>query len=70
MPSGHRSYWVYVLGSLSGTLYIGTTGDLHRRVFENNFIASVVLLTSIMLNGCFIGNRSIGSRRQSTAKSN
>ncbi|HZR55595.1 MAG TPA: GIY-YIG nuclease family protein [Terriglobales bacterium] len=37
MPSDHRSYCIYILGSLSGTLYIGMTGNLHRRVFEHKF---------------------------------
>ena len=29
-----KSYYVYILASLSGTLYIGITSNLHRRVFE------------------------------------
>jgi putative endonuclease len=37
MLSDHPSYCVYIMGSLSGTLYIGMTGNLHRRVFEHNF---------------------------------
>jgi len=32
-----RSYCVYILGSLSGTLYVGVTGNLHKRVFEHKF---------------------------------
>jgi len=32
-----HSYCVYILGSLSGTLYIGFTGYLHRRVFQHKF---------------------------------
>ncbi len=32
-----RSYCVYIVGSLSGTLYIGMTGNLHQRVFEHKF---------------------------------
>ena len=32
-----RSYCVYILGSFSGTLYIGMTGNLHKRVFEHKF---------------------------------
>jgi putative endonuclease len=32
-----RSYCVYIMRSLSGTLYIGFTGNLHKRVFEHKF---------------------------------
>src|ERR1700682_2681350 len=37
MPSERKSYCVYIMGSLSGTLYIGVTGNLHKRVFEHKF---------------------------------
>jgi putative endonuclease len=30
-----RSYYVYILGSLSGVLYVGVTNDLVRRVSEH-----------------------------------
>lgn len=30
-----RRYYVYILGSYSGTLYIGVTGNLHRRVWQH-----------------------------------
>jgi putative endonuclease len=36
-PREQRSYCVYIVGSLSGTLYIGFTGNLHKRVFEYKF---------------------------------
>ena len=32
-----RTYCVYILGSIPGTLYIGMTGNLHKRVFEHKF---------------------------------
>ena len=37
MPYEHKSYCVYIMGSLSGTLYIGMTSNLHKRVFEHKF---------------------------------
>ena len=32
-----RSYYVYIMASLSGTLYIGMTGNLEKRAFEHKF---------------------------------
>ena len=32
-----RYYCAYIMGSLSGTLYIGVTGNLHKRVFQHKF---------------------------------
>jgi len=32
-----KSYFVYIIGSLSGTLYIGVSGNLHKRAFEHKF---------------------------------
>jgi putative endonuclease len=32
-----RSYCVYIMGSQSGTLYIGFTGNLHQRIFQHKF---------------------------------
>lgn len=37
MARERRTYCVYIRGSLSGTLYIGFTGNLHRRVFQHKF---------------------------------
>jgi putative endonuclease len=37
MLQSHCSYCTYILGSLSGTLYVGMTGNLHRRVFDHKF---------------------------------
>jgi putative endonuclease len=33
----HRNYRTYILGSLSGILYIGVTGNLHKRIFDHKF---------------------------------
>lgn len=30
-----RQYWVYILSSVSGVLYIGVTNNLERRVWEH-----------------------------------
>ena len=30
-----RTFWVYILGSLSGTLYVGVTNNLERRLAEH-----------------------------------
>lgn len=32
-----RSYFTYIMGSLSGTLYIGVTSHLEKRVFQHKF---------------------------------
>jgi len=35
VPVSPRSYFVYILASPSGTLYVGVTGDLCRRLAEH-----------------------------------
>lgn len=30
-----KRYYVYILGSISGTLYVGMTNNLHRRVWQH-----------------------------------
>ena len=37
MPREPKTYYVYIIGSLSGTLYIGVTSNLHKRAFEHKF---------------------------------
>jgi putative endonuclease len=37
MHRERKTYCVYIMGSLSGTLYIGITGNLHKRVFQHKF---------------------------------
>ncbi|MBZ5665760.1 MAG: GIY-YIG nuclease family protein [Acidobacteriia bacterium] len=32
-----KTYCVYIMGSLSGTFYIGITGNLNKRVFQHKF---------------------------------
>jgi len=34
MP-GEKHYYIYILGSLSGTLYIGDTNNLRKRVSDH-----------------------------------
>jgi putative endonuclease len=31
----HKKYWVYIVGSRTGTLYIGMTNNLYRRVLDH-----------------------------------
>ena len=37
MSRERRCYCVYIMGSISGTLYIGVSGNLHKRVFQHKF---------------------------------
>ena len=37
MSRERRYYCVYIMGSLSGTLYIGFSGNLHKRIFQHKF---------------------------------
>jgi putative endonuclease len=30
-----RSYWTYIVASISGTLYIGMTNDLYKRIMDH-----------------------------------
>ena len=37
MSQDPRYYCTYIMGSISGTLYIGVSGNLHKRVFLHKF---------------------------------
>jgi putative endonuclease len=37
MPRDRRYYCVYIMSSFTGTLYIGISGNLHKRVFHHKF---------------------------------
>jgi putative endonuclease len=37
MPNERKTYCTYIMDSLSGTFYIGMTGNLHKRIFEHKF---------------------------------
>ena len=37
MPRDRTTYYVYIMASLSGTLYIGMSNNLHKRVFQHKF---------------------------------
>ena len=40
MRPERKTYCVYIVGSLSGTLYIGITSNLHKRAFQHKFTES------------------------------
>ncbi len=33
----HRKFWVYILSSRSGTLYVGITGFFERRIYQYKY---------------------------------
>jgi putative endonuclease len=37
MHSERKTYCAYIMGSLSGTIYIGITSNLHKRAFQHKF---------------------------------
>jgi len=37
MPYERKKYYAYIMGSLSGTLYVGMTNNLHKRAFQHKF---------------------------------
>lgn len=37
MHAERKTYCIYIMGSLSGTLYVGITSNLHKRAFQHKF---------------------------------
>lgn len=37
MARDRKYYCVYIMGSATGTLYVGFSGNLHQRVFQHKF---------------------------------
>ena len=52
-----RYYCVYIMGSLTGTQYIGVSGNLHKRVFQHKFHHYEGFTeTATAWSACSIGN--------------
>jgi putative endonuclease len=65
-----RSYYTYIMGSLSGTLYIGVTGNLHKRVFEHKshkregFTSRYEVVRLLYWESCDDVHKAIGREKQ------
>ena len=65
-----KSYCVYIMGSLSGTLYIGVTGNLHKRAFDHKFHRRESFTDKYDVEPCSTGNLLAMSTKPSPAKNN
>ena len=65
-----RSYCVYIVGSLTGTLYIGFTGNLHQRVFQHKFHELEGFTARTTSNASCTGRPSTTYTKPSRARSN
>lgn len=60
---------MYIMGSLSGTLYIGMTGNLHKRVFEHKLHRIEDFTDKYQVERLLYWESFDEVRRRSTAKS-
>jgi putative endonuclease len=67
---GTRNFYVYILASrIGGTLYIGVTNDLIRRVAEHKAKAAEGFTKKYDVDRLFISNASMTSNKRFTARS-
>jgi predicted GIY-YIG superfamily endonuclease len=65
-----RCYWIYILASaIGGTLYIGVTNNLVRRVYEHKMGLADGFTKKYTFIGWSISNNTPTLRLQSSAKS-
>jgi len=69
MPRDYK-YWTYIMASKSGTLYIGMTHSLERRVQHTKTERTKASQASTTATGWSIGRVSTTSERQLTGRKN